>query len=67
MNKINCYDLKEKVVISVTTDGFLSNVPDLENMADGRFIKIFRSARKNLGEEDKILEIKTIESKGILS
>lgn len=59
---------KSGLVVSCTTDGFITDLPDLEHVKSGQFGEIYRTARKNLNpENDAILELKNTDSIGILS
>lgn len=59
---------KHGLVVSCTTDGFITDLPDLEHVRSGQFGEIYRIARKNLNpENDAILELKNTDSIGILS
>lgn len=67
--------------ISVTTDGFIANVPDLENkilsVDNAPCLKLFKDMRKKLTEkilddgkstfDNLALEVKSVEEKGVLS
>jgi hypothetical protein len=58
---------ESKIIISTTTDGFLCNTPNLVKIDSGRFSKMYRKARLDLGESDILLEIKVIEKQGVLA
>jgi hypothetical protein len=69
LNDISGYNLtlSEKLIVSTTTDGFLTNIPFLNSKNFGYFSGLYRKARLNLGFTDTLLEIKHTEPKGILS
>lgn len=55
------------VVVSVTTDGFITNIPDLEHqMKDFYLLTIFKKLRKEISGDDEGLELKH-DGKGIIS
>lgn len=54
-------------VVSVTTDGFITDLKDLEFYDSGRFSKIYKKARENLSNNNCILELKHTEEVGLLS
>jgi hypothetical protein len=73
---LNYLDNKGYIVISVTTDGFITNHDSLDTIPtedEGPFVKMFLDARKSIDvrevKEQKrdILEIKHTEEKGIIS
>src|ERR1700712_241431 len=75
---LNNISLIKGKVVSVTTDGFLTNVDDLENkllnLPNIQCLKLYRDVRRllttfeDLGRYDsRALEIKKVESKGLLS
>jgi len=57
-------------IISCTTDGFISDESDLDTLQPSKtdiFSILYQQARLKLSGEGKLLELKTKESKGILS
>lgn len=61
------------VVVSVTTDGFITNLPDLESRIlelkhCNTFLKVFKNIRRDItdGVDERALELKAT-SKGIIS
>lgn len=59
---------KGGLVVSCTTDGFITDLPDLENVNSGEFSVIYRKARFNLNpENDCVLELKNTELQELLS
>jgi hypothetical protein len=55
------------LIVSCTTDGFITN-QDLDDYTlNGEFAAIYKIARKNLGSEPIVLEKKHTDSKGIIS
>ena len=66
----NAHDQGVKNIISVTTDGFLCSddindiIPTLEK---GPFAQVFLKARKDLGFNAELFEVKVTEPKGVLT
>jgi hypothetical protein len=55
------------LVVSVTTDGFITNLADLENkILSNYLLKEFKKIRVVLAGEDQALELKS-EGKGIIA
>jgi len=57
-------------IVSCTTDGFISDKSDLDTLQPSEtdiFSNLYIKARLKLSGEGKLLELKTMESKGILS
>lgn len=64
---LNHVNDKNGIVISCTTDGFISDLEGLEKDLDsGIFSQLFTIARKNL-RSSEVLEIKYTETKGLVS
>ena len=69
----------DKLIVSCTTDGFITDKEDLPQILKGRvmnsktlsdssdFIDFYYNAREGLGVEGEILEMKFIEPKGLIS
>ena len=54
-------------VVSVTTDGFITNIEKLWDKADGYFVGLYKSARQDLTGNSLLLEQKRVDEKGVLS
>jgi hypothetical protein len=55
------------VVVSVTTDGFITNLADLEQQIDGNYLlSEFKKIRKDLSDDNSALELKSY-GKGIIA
>lgn len=65
-----CLDSIQKIgglVVSVTTDGFITNLAELENKISSKYLFLeFKKIRKILAGEDKALELKS-EGKGVIA
>nr|QNH92682.1 hypothetical protein [Wolfiporia cocos] len=55
------------LVVSVTTDGFITNIEKLWEKATGYFADLYRNARLNLAGDSLLLEQKWVENVGVLS
>lgn len=65
---MNDIHVKGGLVISCTTDGFITDMPGLEAVNSGEFSQIYRKARFNLNpKNDNVLELKNTEPKELLS
>ena len=58
-------------IISCTTDGFICDLPDLDKIVVegelGEFSRLYQLARVRLGFTNQLLEVKFVESEGIIS
>lgn len=54
-------------VVSVTTDGFITNIENLWEKADGYFVGLYKAARLDLTGNSLLLEQKWVDEKGVLS
>jgi len=60
-------DIHKGLVVSCTTDGFITNLGDLEKLNFGEFSRIYKIARKNLGDfSGQVLKFKNTEKKKII-
>jgi len=64
---MNQLQTKNFQIISVTTDGFITNCPDPNSLEKLQFGLIFSKARFNLVKDNTVLELKKLETEGIIS